>query len=424
MKHHQQFKTGSASFYTVIVTCMLLGVIVVSFTYLVIREQTKDIENNLSRSAYNSALAGIEDAKLALSAYYNCINTGESSKTSTLPCNEIKSLIESSPNNCDAVAKILGRNGTEGGEVLVQETNSGQDTTVQAYTCVKVSPYSPDYRGTIDNASPTRVIPLYQTESPDKIAYVKLHWYSSANAEMNSSQTSFLTTDQITKFPNNDDTPIPPVLAASLLQTDKQFTLADLDDATDAAGTDRGTVWLVPTSETGKNEIAKNDLINSNKHNDNRSNTPYPISCVEGADYSCSAKINLPSTFNGNTRNSETLFLILNLPYEHPDTDFRIEAYDDSNNLIKFKDAQVTIDSTGRANDIYSRLEARLEYRDIYYPFAEYAIDLSGDKDSASLSKSLWASHNCWTVKNGEIDNETCQEQESRAQTLKDSPSE
>ena len=400
---------GSASFYVVIISALLLGIIITSFSLLSIRERAKSAENNLAQSAYNSALAGVEDAKLALSEYYSCINTG-SPVTEGYQCSVIEDLILQSSDellnasgcSIDAITKILHRNGDDasgaiGGEVLIKETAGSDSSTVQAYTCVQVSPIAPNYKGTINQSSPVRTIPLYQAEHADEVHHIKVSWYSTANhsAHGNTSPTWLSTF-----IPSNTDTPIvPPILQFSFFQTDKQFGLNNLDLDKSA---NRGTVWLVP-QDTGESTVTSNTLTQSYNHDSK--NTPVKIKCSTAQEYFCTATITLPSLLLPAQRNADTFLATLSLPYDAPETDFSVELYDSANNPIRFKDAQIIVDSTGRANDIYSRVEARLEYRDVFFPIPEYAIDLSGDGSSTSLSKNLWFTINCWSLKNGEPTN-------------------
>ncbi|MDO5481354.1 MAG: hypothetical protein Q4F60_03360, partial [Candidatus Saccharibacteria bacterium] len=77
----RNFKTrvGAASFYVVVFTTTLFTVITMSFIRLMVYETTRTINNDLSNSAYDSALAGVEDAKIALLKYQSCINAGKTS---------------------------------------------------------------------------------------------------------------------------------------------------------------------------------------------------------------------------------------------------------------------------------------------------------------------------------------------------------
>jgi len=125
--------------------------------------------------------------------------------------------------------------------------------------------------------------------------------------------------------------------------------------------------------------------------------------------YRCNADIIIPRPIGG-ARNDGTMFVRLVLPYNTPDTSFSLELYDCTGDhtisntaktnecdRVQFAGVQTRVDSTGRANDLFRRVEARLEMQDIYYPFPEFAADVSG-RDPESIWKSFWVTYNCWTT--------------------------
>ena len=108
-------KTGAASFYIVAFTTLLLSVIVVGFITIVLSEMARTANNDLSQSAYDSALAGVEDAMVAILNYQSCINQGA---TETIPtasgqvtCGEIIYYMNHA--DCDMVGHILSRIGKD-----------------------------------------------------------------------------------------------------------------------------------------------------------------------------------------------------------------------------------------------------------------------------------------------------------------------
>ena len=96
----KQTKQGAASIFVVIFTTLLLGVITLSFVRIMISEANQTTNYDLSQSAYDSALAGIEDAKVALLKYHECLNQGAT--------------INSGPEGCpEAIRAITAKNSKE-----------------------------------------------------------------------------------------------------------------------------------------------------------------------------------------------------------------------------------------------------------------------------------------------------------------------
>ena len=69
--------------------------------------------------------------------------------------------------------------------------------------------------------------------------------------------------------------------------------------------------------------------------------------------------------------------------------------YDASGNIIPFSGVQSVVDSTGRANDLFRRVEARLEMVDTYFPIPDAALTLAGDNNQ--LKKNFYVTRNCYT---------------------------
>lgn len=435
----QKTKRGAASIYTVVITCLLFGVISVGFVQIILRERKKSISNDLADSAYDSALAGVEDAKLALSEYYSCINDGYSSSSSSDHtirgnyCRSTISLVEESYSNCDAVTKILGRNGgtpatsANGGEVLIREVVNGATDTIQAYTCVQISTVLNDYRSTLSSSSPTSVVPFYSSSNShsfDNAKYVRVSWFSQDNLDSyNTNYRNYNRSTNSSTFPplNATDSssgsgyiPVPPTLSFSIFQTASQFTLSQLDDTGGLNATNRATVWLVPSKNSSNTTVTKSQLVQSNNHTaSGTTNNPIVIGCdsSEAREFICTATLELPDVRpgpdNSPSRQSSggSFFALLSLPYGTPDTDFSVELLDASGNLIPLDNVQVSVDSTGRANDVFSRVETRLEFRDTFFPFPDFAIEAGGGSSSGGLEKSLKIDGNCWAVINGELQN-------------------
>ena len=71
-----KFKNGAVSFYIVVFLTLIFGIITLSFVRIILNEVRETANTDLYNSAYDSALAGIEDAKIALIKYHDCISQG------------------------------------------------------------------------------------------------------------------------------------------------------------------------------------------------------------------------------------------------------------------------------------------------------------------------------------------------------------
>ena len=154
----RKFKKGAASFYIVAFSTLILMIVAISFATVIISEVERTSNDDLSQSAYDSALAGIEDAKLAYYNYRNClaqegVHAEVPNGDTTVTCNEMlyymdKANSVSEEEDCQIVWKILGKSGTVNGDV-VEVSNGVNNNMQQATTCVTMTDELSNYRGTL-----------------------------------------------------------------------------------------------------------------------------------------------------------------------------------------------------------------------------------------------------------------------------------
>ena len=421
IKIRKKFKEGAASFYIVAISTLILVIVAASFAAVIISEVTRTSNDDLAQSAYDAALAGVEDAKLAFYSYQSCLENGSPIDASGLSCDEIKTWVESGQREgqdaCDMVSVILGRKREgEGGEVLVQESNVNNDMQ-QAYTCVKLSDAT-DYKTTLTAENPTKIMRAHfeNGEAAKSVQSVVVSWQRDTNV----SQTKYSDLGKDGIF--GAETPLPPVISLGLVQTASTFTL-DSFDMTQDDSTNRGTIYLVPADNPGLSEVVDGkykvvdgkykvawdgeaNYVASNRYegflksNDKTAeNLPYVVRCADGGEYACTATIALPEPVGGD-RNNDTFMFVLSMPYADASTDVRLQfcsetdgCYEDGKEVVNGEEKSVTtevplskvqivIDSTGRANDLYRRVETRLEPADKAYPFPLYAIEVFNDPNA------------------------------------------
>ena len=418
----KKFKKGAASFYIVAISTLILVIIAASFAAVIISEMARTSNDDLAQSAYDSALAGVEDGKLAFYNYQNCL------KNSADGCTEIINWFNkaNNPDNtddkCDMVAEILQRNVEVDGNgnktgVLVQETEVG-NSLQQAYTCVIVKTTLNNYMATLTSNDSSRVIRAnFDKISASEVKSIRVSWQS--DKEDATVENSNFDGDGIF----GTKSPVPPVISVGLVQTAKIFNLSDFD-MTVGNTTDRGTLYLVPVEagddmssdhaediarngRGGKylgtwngvyNYIAKTGFLKSNDKT--LTNLPYAVYCANGNEFACSATMELPDPVGGD-RNDDTFMVVVSMPYAGSSTDVKLEfcttstcfAGDDvtstESTAVSINNTQVSIDSTGRANDLYRRVEVRLDAADNASPYPMYAIQLLGSGSGSLIKKDL-----------------------------------
>lgn len=487
MSNKLKTKKGAASFYIVAFSTLILVIIAASFATAVINEIMRSSNDDLSQSAYDSALAGVEDAKIAYLNYLRCKeadDTGfsEPNGDNQQTCKEIVYWVEKNP-NCFMVGHILGRIGEkEEKEVLISGTskNTGNKTNNlnQAYTCATIQTELKDYVSTLTSENRSKVVKVKLGVPAKDIKEVVLKWYPQTE------QTNEFYFPNIIENPslqsggrdygwrvgfmpiNTSKSATPPIISIDMIQTAENFNLDDFTKISRKASdgtinkTNRSSFVLVPagTDEAAKDRanVKKYGFDDRDQTNDNYVdssyqwwgaydpdletnyfpsrwaldsnsagggrgglNPAYLVYCSDKTEYACEATFNLPGPYDeahlNNSedfrieRNDDTFTFIVSIPYGQPDTEFALEFRcfkewdcgnqetiinpDGTETISESRTAtisgmQVNIDSTGRANNLFRRVETRLDLTDTTYLYPLYAVELlKSDGETGGLLK-------------------------------------
>lgn len=349
-KKHEQ---GGVSMFVVVFATLLLSVITLGFVQLMLSDQRQATNSDLSQSAYDSAMAGVEDAKRVLLRQYECAGS-----TSSL-CSRINTAVNSG--DCDTVSKAIS--GTTANEKRVV-TGTNDTTLDQAYTCVTISPNTDDYVVPSVSADDSVIVPLVGVSTFNQ---VKISWFTSGDAGGASMATlpSFapeLPTPQSSQW----GAASPALLRAQFMQTNSSFTLDQFNDKNSK------TLFLYP-SDVGSTTV---DYVSDSRRGG--SGDPQQVVCNEDfstTQYSCSVVLRLQTPVGGSAASRQNAFLNLSPLYNTASMRIQLQ---NSGTPVQFKGVQPSIDATGRANDVFRRVETRVEMSaEALYPRA--ALEVKGD---------------------------------------------
>lgn len=377
-------KQGVASLYVVIFATILFGVITLSFVRIILSERIQGSNDDLSRSAYDSALAGVEDAKRAVA---DCIadNGGVIGACDTVlyggDCTDFK-------------LKEYLYTDLEESEVKIQESASNQSE--QAYTCVILSNKVADYRSTLTSDTRTRIVPIGIGADLSRIKHIQFNWYS----DVNNGTTDFRYSSGAS-LPDASHKTVPPTVALTLIKAGATINPADFNNSTSDY---QSNLLLLPSNEdTARNAITSGEVHDA--ANSDVRNVPFLIKCERSVDFACKVSLDVDFTDVHNA------MLAVSLPYGDTATDFAVALTDAEGNTIDFENVQISVDSTGRANQLVRRVEARLDPADAFFPYPAFAAELDGSPDDMGILKNLWYTANCWSYRydgaehNGVCDN-------------------
>ncbi len=368
--NHRIRETGGVSLFIVIFTCLLVTIVTVSFVGIMIRNQQQSTNTDLSSSAYDSAMAGVEDAKRLAIIYRDCKDAGDSTSAR---CTAAISAIEDQ--KCDSIQTGLGMGGSD--EVPIK--SSGGDTNSaalnQAYTCVKVTYNTLDVKRTIRDGE-TQMVVLRAADGPDAdtkpdtFNRVKITWRGG-------SVTPYTALPTTVALPQNASWGTkPPVMRTQLLQTAPSFTLDDFNTSS-ATNSNVNTVFLYPFSAGS----ATVDFTASDSRPSATPRAPVQSICSDvdptpATNYSCSSTLLLKNPVGGSAADRKNTFLLLSSVYNS--ADYKIELFNGAT-PVRFDGVQPEVDATGRANDLFRRVDARVEFDAGQFNYPSAALDINGD---------------------------------------------
>lgn len=387
MKSSKNFKKGGVSIFIVMVVGVLVSIMSASFLRLMFRDQEQASKLDLSQSAYDSAQAGVEDAKRFLRIFRSaCGSSGTGSfEGVTYNCNAMRSAIQNESCYTLATAGI----GNANGETIVQ-TNSGaggassRDADLnQAYTCVKLRMNTADFLGRTNDGSPS-VINLKGTAAFDR---VRIRWHSRENMT-NGNNIALDSLSNPSVRPRIDsrnwrNQNRPAILKAQFYGyipgVGKSSSSMDTPYPDDGNGASE--MLFYPTNSTSalSSNVSNMPTVRRNESS-SQATTDYTFTrCSDRMDansnaYACETTVNIGRSVSPND------VLYLRLTPLMNDSNFKVELLN-GDNVVDFAGVQPKVDSTGRANTQLRRVESRIGFNDTNFPVPLFSAQTENEKE-------------------------------------------
>lgn len=339
---------------------MLITVITLGFIQITATEQQQALNNDLSSSALASAQSGIEDGKRAILKYMS------------LPAGATKSTYytQMTANSSDCGSITGSQIGTDLG-LSASGNVVGNAQLNQAYTCLTVNLNSPDYLGQ-SSAGKSQIVPLKALGNTYQ--QVKVSWHLLSTAIGNDGDglpgatpgtAPYYAAGPLLYPVINTGVPslgwnalgYPAYLRVQLLgYPNAAFNRADL--------TARSRSMLLVPAQSGTSSTTPINfgVVDPNPGTFGSAElNPQTIRCDPTptsnlGSYACTALLELP-TGAGFASTANTYFLRVTPQYGQ--THFRV-ALVNGGTEVGFDGVQPIVDSTGRANDVFRRLQARV----------------------------------------------------------------
>lgn len=387
MKNSKNFKKGGVSIFIVMVVGVLVSIMSASFLRLMFRDQEQASKLDLSQSAYDSAQAGVEDAKRFLRIFRSACGPSGTGvfEGVTHNCNAMRSAIQNESCYTLATAGI----GNANGETIVQ-TNSGaggassRDADLnQAYTCVKLRMNTADFLGRTNDGSPS-VINLKGTAAFDR---VRIRWHSrenmtnGSNIELDSLRNPSARPNINAQNWRNQNRPA--ILTAQFYGyipgVGKSSSSMDTPYPDDGNGASE--MLFYPTNSTSalSSNVSNMPTVRRNESS-SQATTDYTFTrCSDRMDansnaYACETTVNIGRSVSPND------VLYLRLTPLMNDSNFRVELLN-GNTVVDFAGVQPRVDSTGRANTQLRRVESRIGFNDTSFPVPLFSAQTESNEE-------------------------------------------
>ena len=342
---------GAVSIFIVIFTALLVTIVTTSFVQIMLRNQQQASDNDLSQSAYDSAMAGVEDAKRALVRLKKCqLSPSEE-------CSAFISQLATGPDGWTSGCEVLGAVGIADFQSDKHEVMVGEESLNQAYTCVKIKVKTEDYEGSLSTGHQSVVVPLIPADADtNDIERVRISWFKSDDLPVGQTNPTYNTAPVLIPYSEWDET-TPPMMRTQLIQFNRGSI--NLDEFDEGAARTR---LLYPTV-IGDRPGSDNFVDDTRRLG--------PKSLTEGGcrpnfgygGYACSVEIALPPMPAGETREA---YLHLAGIYVKPQgVHYKVEmlgaGVGNIGGRFLFDNVQPEVDSTGRASDLFRRVKANVD---------------------------------------------------------------
>ncbi len=340
---------GAAAIFVVVFFAILIGIITLSFFRIVNQDQQLSLNNDLSQSAHDSAQAGVEDSMRAIAVYENCRAAAAQGDATAASCvEEFESETGAlDKKDCKAIKKISSKIGidvADDNEVKVQASATEDAELNQAYTCVNIDYHTSDVLASPENGQ--SVMYELKPSNAEPFDKIKILWDDPSRNKGHNYALEPLSSMRLPRAAS--DWNKPPILRAQLIYVpNTNISLPNLQN-------DTWSVFLYPTSGT----VGDNNYSPVQARQVPKADLPKDIPChgiKEDARYSCGV------TFTNLTAGTATGRYFLRLGSFYANADVKIQMLKNNGSVVSFDGVQPAVDVTGKANNVFRRIQTRVE---------------------------------------------------------------
>ncbi|HSX28517.1 MAG TPA: hypothetical protein VLF60_03675 [Candidatus Saccharimonadales bacterium] len=335
-RYKKQQQSGVVSLFTVIFFTVLVTVLTVGFVRIMINERRQSTDEDLTTRAYYAAESGVEDAKRALQQYYP--NQADHTKLNA--------------DTCDApvgYSKTISSNLSVG------------------YSCMLMDLNPQDIEATLPGDGTSMQWPI-RSQGDASFNKIRISWHNLSD-QVDGTPVAIRSTSSpnptYASWKDGTGTPYPAMLRLQMFGYPKSGTFGRTQiDANNRVG------FLDPTNSSSSGDFPINNLDANTAPQDTKCTTD---TSVFGG-YACQATIVINPGIDPGTN---YLYLRLKALYDQNGTKVKVELLNGAT-VVNTQDAQVAVDVTGRAGDVFRRVQSRVSLPTDTSLLPEFAVE-SGD---------------------------------------------
>jgi Tfp pilus assembly protein PilX len=356
----KQSEAGVISIFSVMFFIIFISIITVGFMKIISDEQQQAVNNDLSASALAAANSGVEEAKRVL-LFCQAVTSASDRAACDSVLNNTTDCDALSSNSTITGALGITVNGTEG---VVSENPS----YLQRWTCLTIATETSDVNDVAVSRGQSELIPLAGVGS---FATLQLDWHATASDREGVPPGYPAGINRISQ-PEWSDARYPAAMRVEII--------SHPTDAANLGSIDANTKTMVFFPSSIGSPVVMYTLATSDVRvtdpNTRLTPSPLPVPCSSAATYACSVRINftgMPSTAPATTEYYARITPL------YANTHVHLALYNSTATFtpatrVNFNNVQPEVDVTGRANDLFRRVKARVQYDATQY-MPNYAIE-------------------------------------------------
>jgi len=359
MSNNQEKQAGVVSIFTVLFFMIFVSIVTVGFVKIIGDEQRQALNNDLSASALAAAQSGVEEGKRVLLYCKTRPNPSAEkaacdSALGSTACNSISS-------NATITGALDIDSDADGSGIV-----SGNSSYQQRWTCLTIDPTTDNVDDVLVGNGDSEIIPLTGVGGFNAI---QLSWHATASDKEGIPAAYPAGTNRISQ-PEWTNLGYPAAVRIEIISHPAgSVNLSTIDANTRTLVLFPSSLAAAPTSY----DIAAADPRAADPNLRTSPSSPLPVRCSTAPypAYACSISLTVPASLPSTAPGSNSYYARISAVYAKTHINLVLK---NGASTVDFNNVQPIVDVTGRTNDVFRRVKARVMFDSAFY-IPNYAIE-------------------------------------------------